>query len=587
MNIKIPGVNYNQGIENSTTNGSLRAETAISGTESVQTSGVRLLQQLGIGSVFTGEITNINQNKISIALNADTTISATLSNALSFNIGDVASFTIKDKSDNQIILQANAGQNENLMHDQTINAALRNANVEINATTVDLVKNLMMHKLPIDSNTINNYIKMLNDVPAATPSEVVNLTRMSIPVTAENVQAFRDFSDFNNGISGRLNNLQAEIMNTVDNVMENNEKGAIQLLKDFAECFSENGAAKENSIAETVGEKELRDFSMKLINLAESDYSAGENAEVNKFKGNTEPQKNVITEEFVTLKSDVQENAADKVSQNTGNAITDSSDKANIDSGKNNVQVKEKIVQLADQAAKGEITPKEFIKEFTSLASTIDFDGTKIRDVIKHPAMRKIVENFTRQEMLLNPEDFDKNTLKKIYAKIVNDSNAIASRFAGSTAANSLAEVANSIRNDALFMNEMNQFMAFVQIPVKLSGQNAHGDLYVYSNRKQKNKETGELTAFLHLDMEHLGPMDILVKLQNKSVSTDFKVENEKVLKFIEAHMDELTNALNKAGYNVKSEISLTEKPYDFVQNVVNEELEPTEIKRFSFDVRT
>ena len=99
-------------------------------------------------------------------------------------------------------------------------------------------------------------------------------------------------------------------------------------------------------------------------------------------------------------------------------------------------------------------------------------------------------------------------------------------------------------------------------------------------------QDKDELKAMLHLDMDNLGPMDIFVRLQQNNVSTSFKVESDEVLNFVEAHMDELTKALNKAGYNVSSEVKLSDGKYNFTEKVVNEELKPAKIKRFSFDVR-
>lgn len=59
-------------------------------------------------------------------------------------------------------------------------------------------------------------------------------------------------------------------------------------------------------------------------------------------------------------------------------------------------------------------------------------------------------------------------------------------------------------------MNQANNFMNFVQIPLRMSGHEGHGDLYVYKIT-EKIEDKDELKALLHLDMDNLGPMDVFV----------------------------------------------------------------------------
>ena len=44
----------------------------------------------------------------------------------------------------------------------------------------------------------------------------------------------------------------------------------------------------------------------------------------------------------------------------------------------------------------------------------------------------------------------------------------------------------------------------YAQIPLKMSGQHASGELFVYTNKKALAQGEKDLTAFLHLDLVHL-----------------------------------------------------------------------------------
>ncbi len=109
MNINLTHVTYqnqplsqNNAAINAQTQGNMAA--GADGSKTIQVpaglsatdAGKALLASLKVGDSFTGEITNITQNQITISLSDSVQISAILSNALSYNIGDMASFTIKD-----------------------------------------------------------------------------------------------------------------------------------------------------------------------------------------------------------------------------------------------------------------------------------------------------------------------------------------------------------------------------------------------------------------------------------------------------------------------------------------------------------
>ena len=113
--------------------------------------------------------------------------------------------------------------------------------------------------------------------------------------------------------------------------------------------------------------------------------------------------------------------------------------------------------------------------------------------------------------------------VSQFYEKMERQMNQIehAMQLAGATE-NSFSASASQVQSNVEFMNQVNQIYNYVQIPLKMSGQNANGDLYVYTNKRRARGENDELSAFLHLDMEHLGSTDVSVKMKGKSVDTNF-----------------------------------------------------------------
>lgn len=146
MNIKT--VNNTTGITNANVNlaqnsGSAdRTQITVPSGLSPIEAGKALLMQLSTGDRLTGEIIDITPNNITISLNDSVTVKATLADSLSYNIGDIASFTIKDINKEQVVLKAGTNTNRNLFNDQTITSALKNAGLQVNEVTVSLVKEI-------------------------------------------------------------------------------------------------------------------------------------------------------------------------------------------------------------------------------------------------------------------------------------------------------------------------------------------------------------------------------------------------------------------------------------------------------------
>ena len=150
-----------------------------------------------------------------------------------------------------------------------------------------------------------------------------------------------------------------------------------------------------------------------------------------------------------------------------------------------------------------------------------------------------------------------------------------------------LAKAASDIRNNVDFMNQINQTYTYLQLPLKLSGQNAHSDLYVYTNKKNLADPDGELTAFLHLDMDHLGSTDVSIQMRGKKVHTDFFLADDKSYNLILEHLDILEERLLQKGYSCTIQVQNKEKKVDFVEDFLKKDQPSTgRLHRYSFDVR-
>ena len=232
-----------------------------------------------------------------------------------------------------------------------------------------------------------------------------------------------------------------------------------------------------------------------------------------------------------------------------------------------------------------------FMNEFARMAEEFEMEPllkNKLHGVLKGDKASRLLNELVRDIFSMKMTDVaDSESVKEHIAKTLDKLSSV-SEYAASNQSAELSNVASRMSNNMEFLNSMNQFMAAVQVPIKNIGEHGEGELYVYRRNKQKCGEDDTVKAFLHLDMEHLGALDIYVTLKGSSVATNFKVEDESVLDFLEANMEQLTKKLAEDGYNVTASISKTDDSagFDFEKEVIAPVLPVSDVRRFRFDMK-
>lgn len=200
-----------------------------------------------------------------------------------------------------------------------------------------------------------------------------------------------------------------------------------------------------------------------------------------------------------------------------------------------------------------------------------------------------ILKNRAEKQWLLEPEQLrEASKVSDLYERLDHQMKQMENvmKAAGVTQ-NSFVQTAADIRSNIEFMNQINQVYTYVQLPLKLSGQNASGDLYVYTNKKNLNDPEAELTAFLHLDLENLGSTDVSIRMKDKNVKTNFYIVDDASYDLIEKHLPVLEKRLAQKGYRCSITMSKEEKKVEFVEDFLQRDMpQAGTLHRYSFDVR-
>ncbi|MBQ7919871.1 MAG: flagellar hook-length control protein FliK [Lachnospiraceae bacterium] len=217
-------------------------------------------------------------------------------------------------------------------------------------------------------------------------------------------------------------------------------------------------------------------------------------------------------------------------------------------------------------------------------------EDVPIKELVRDERFAEAIKEFQKQELMLSPEETTKEKIKELYSKLGKQLQVVSEALDKSTLLETnLGKNVTQMNQNVNFLNQMNQMYAYIQLPLKMSGNDAHGELYVYSNKKRLSSENGEVSALLHLDMDSLGPVDVYVAMQYEKVSTQFYLKDEEMLDFINDHMNILTDRLKARGYDMSVTTSVRSTTVE--ENTCMKELLSTHsniplLATESFDVR-
>ncbi len=513
-----------------TVNGSEQGNTALT-----------ILRSLADGDTFSANITDVSGEQVTITLDGGQSFTASLLNSTAYNIGDRACFVIQDNKGENIVLKAVTMQ-ATALETAMINKSLKAAGIMPTLRNREMVLELMRNGMPIGRDALLDMVKELSSHSNAEIGGIIALKRMGIEVTDDSLKSYQNYKEYNGAMQRDIAALGEKLFESVDSGKALSD--VVKLLVGD-ELLTGNGTVEDNSKESTkTGAQTQQPVGTQ----------ADEKADI--------AQKNLM--------SDVKNMVAGMV------------DNYNAATGKS-LKLSYEFLNTDNLA--------RFMNEFARMAEEFEMEPllkNKLHGVLKGDKASRLLNELVRDTFSMKMTDVaDSESVKEHIAKTLDKLSSV-SEYAASNQSAELSNVASRMSNNMEFLNSMNQFMAAVQVPIKNIGEHGEGELYVYRRNKQKCGENDTVKAFLHLDMEHLGALDIYVTLKGSSVATNFKVEDESVLDFLETNMEQLTKKLAEDGYNVTASISKTDDSagFDFEKEVIAPVLPVSDVRRFRFDMK-
>ena len=214
----------------------------------------------------------------------------------------------------------------------------------------------------------------------------------------------------------------------------------------------------------------------------------------------------------------------------------------------------------------------------------------KAGQLIANKAFQAIVKSQFTTNWTLSPEEMkEEGAMQRTYEKMSQQFGAL-EHFSETTLGKDLFQelsgTAKDMNQNLDFMKTLNDAFQYIQLPIKLENQNAHGDLYVMTRKENLRKNPNKLKAVLHLEMDHLGTLDIHITRENTAVTAAFYTDNKDTEALFARNMDMLKDAINEQGFAFQGTTNPKEKDMDIVKDFLSAEAPVGDMKRYSFDLR-
>lgn len=597
-----------------------------SGTEELKAASgmqkvVSTMEELSSGSVFEGTVSSVKNGKVTLALSDGQTITARLSGKVPLSQGTPMFFQVKSNDGATIEIKPYTGAGSG--GNPILTNALTEGTVPVTERNLAMVDAMMKEQMPIDKQSLLNMARIANMNPGVNITTVVSMTKLGIPVSPEMAAQFANYMTDEHAILQEMDQAMNELADlagssdlTPDQAVQMNQKIVTILLPEQTVTGAPvNAEGQIETGGQTMAEGQI--VTGGQITAEGQTTSEGQIL----TDGRLGAEEQIVNGEQTTtagqavregtggqalgeVLSEQQFSSLGRLLQNIPSLVESTKlfpeameqdifiDTLEDESVAQNLMTEDAAWKAVDgkTALDKNLTVSDFLRTVSQILSENNgMASQSIQKLFGSDAYKSLLRNVMEQQWLIQPEALkQEKKISQLYEKLEQQMRQVedALKEAGVTKTR-FPETAAEVRGNIEFMNQLNQAYTYVQVPLKMSGQNANGELYVYTNKKNLRDPDAELSAFLHLDLEHLGSTDVSVKMQHRNVKTNFYMADDASYDLVEKYLPVLEQKLKDKGYQCTITMTKEEKKVSFGDDFLRKDMPQTgTLHRYSFDVR-
>lgn len=548
---------------------------------------VSSLNEMSKGMIFEGTVSSVRGNQVKLALSNGQQILARLAGKFSFEQGQSVFFQVKNNDGGTIEIKPYTvdGEGANL----TLMDALKAAGLSVDGINLSMVNKMMEEHMPIDKTSLNQMYQLVQDNKDINVTTLVELKRLGIEINQVNAAQFENYANDKQAITLAMDSLIDELPNALsaeDLSMYKLVTQARDILNIVTEGLPEEAFISSEASDMSQYEAIMRDNKSapvvkKHFNIAELFESlnsvSGESQDIHTTQkiNNAPATDTILLQENETKSNTIGFLLSDKQIEELNEQVR----MLLPDLQENNISL-----YSEDSSVVG------ILNDIKSMLENTPANADTLRHLFSGEAFKLMLKEALEQQWMIKPGDLEKNPKKLdgLYDKIEKQITNMEIILKTSGVVNPKAEaLADNIRGNIEFMNQINEAYTYVQVPLKMNEKNASGQLYVYTNKKSMSNPDKELSAFLHLDLEHLGGTDVSIKMLHRKVTTNFYLDSDESYALVKQFLPVLEKRLQDKGYNCELNVNSGSKQMNFVAGFLKKDLPPTgQVHRYSFDIR-
>lgn len=564
---------------------------------------VSAVREMTVGNVFEGTVNDIKNGTVTLGLANGQTVQARIAAGVQLAVGQAMFFQVKSNDGTTVEIRPYTNGN---LNNPTLLKALDAAGIPAEPRMIDMVNSMMEEQMSIGRESLMDMARSISAYPDADIKSLVLMHKLDIPMSEEFIQQFENYKSDQAAITSQFDDVLESIGKLYQN--ENlSETEALELGSRIYQVLKQEGSLDASAIVKEGAQKggwspvELQEGAILegTSELAATEITGTELAEAETIEETLDGVAVNSGEEAAS-----EENAAQVSEEKTssdaqgvqyyargsvGALFTEGQMKDFSNLLKEFPQLAGSKLFTAEGNLNGNLSTGAFLKELHQVLDEImGLTGGSAKKLFSGKEYQKVLEYEVKQQWTLKPEEIKGDAVKHLYEKMENQMQKMQELVQESGQSNtSLAKAVSNLQGNIEFMNQINNAYHYVQIPLRMSNQNAHGDLFVYTNKSGVDRPDGELSAFLHLDMDNLGATDVSVRMKDRKVHTNFYLEDEKSYDLIEEHMAELMQRLQEKGYSCTVQVENQFRKKNLVEDFMQQEHPSAGIlHRYSFDMR-
>lgn len=575
-------------------------------SSNVSGDGLSYLSSLKNGDKFTVKVVDVSGSDVTLKLPSGGTVNAKLSSDMNISEGQTISFEVKNGGSTVSITPLLT----NTSADISVLKALNQAQLPVNDTSVGMTTEMMKAGLSIDrSSLFGMYEKVLNN-PSANVSDIVDLSKLGLPVNEENLSNIENYKNLSYQIDSGLQTLAEKTDQALlDMVKGGDMTNAAKLMSSIVDAslsYLDEGVSIEefvsgivNPLDSELGEQTTQvnagnngETAQAAETLSETESKEGTPAAVNTEEQNAAKSTGDAASRALELLKNLNSSEAAPKADTAGNVSAQAQTagtEQNVSAGTvlnmapdNLIENFDKVVSLyKEMSGDSEYVPTDMKNLFSKISmltqkAITDGDAQTLNKLVNSDPLKKLSLGTLKDMWSISPSEVaDKEKVESLYRRLSSQLNMLKDGLVSANAQNTPAfNATNNMSSNIDFLQQINQMYAYIQLPIKLSGgESAHGDLYVFSNKKNMSSDDSVVTAFMHLDMDNLGPVDVYVSMDVNAggkVSTNFTVADDETLDFLNQNMHLLTERLQKRGYDLQASMKVKGEEEDPEENALD-----------------